>query len=182
MKALNVAYYVTPHGLGHATRALEVIRVLMRRGHAVVLSSGATVGLFFQSQLANEEKLRFTFRTAVFDSGALQPHAFTVDMQASLKEYYQRADGDHREGRIKVRRSLDLLQGMPAVLNRTRNTKHVLMPSASFNGVFCTRYELCAMCTSTSRDCQRTVHRIPHPRWHDCRVRSLGFSVIVLTW
>lgn len=27
MKALNIAYYVTPHGLGHATRALEVIRV-----------------------------------------------------------------------------------------------------------------------------------------------------------
>lgn len=99
----------------------------MGRGHAVVLSSGAAVGLFFQSQLNNEEKLRFTFRTAVFDSGwyclpctlnranhhpitmntcgvagALQPHAFTVDMQASLKEYYQRADGGHREGRIQV--------------------------------------------------------------------------------
>ena len=69
MKSLIIAYYVTPHGLGHATRALEVIRELMRRGHAVVLSSGATVGLFFQSQLNNEEKLLFTFRTAVFDSG-----------------------------------------------------------------------------------------------------------------
>lgn len=67
-----------------------------------MLSSGASVGLFFQSQLMSDEKLRFTFRTAVFDSGALQPHAFTVDMQASLKEYYQRADGDHREGRIQV--------------------------------------------------------------------------------
>ena len=74
----------------------------MRRGHAVVLSSGPAVGLFFQSQLTNEEKLRFTFRTAVFDSGALQPHAFTVDKQASLKEYYERADGGHREDRIQV--------------------------------------------------------------------------------
>ena len=102
----------------------DAFQVLMGRGHAVVLSSGAAVGLFFQSQLNNEEKLRFTFRTAVFDSGwhclpctlnranhypitcvvagALQPHAFTVDMQASLKEYYQLADGGHREGRIQV--------------------------------------------------------------------------------
>jgi L-arabinokinase len=103
MSSLNIAYYATPHGLGHATRALEIIRSLMSRGHAVVLSSGPAVGLFFQSQLQNEEKIMFTFRTAVFDSGALQPHAFTVDMAASLREYYQRADGDHRQARIQVR-------------------------------------------------------------------------------
>jgi UDP:flavonoid glycosyltransferase YjiC (YdhE family) len=41
MRNVNIAYYVTPHGLGHATRALEVMRELMRRGHSVVLSSGA---------------------------------------------------------------------------------------------------------------------------------------------
>ena len=105
MGTLNVAYYITPHGLGHATRALEIIRCLLSRGHSVVLSSGASVGLFFQGQLASssrEMRLRFTFRTAVFDSGSLQPHAFTVDMAASLREYYQRADGDHRQSRIQV--------------------------------------------------------------------------------
>lgn len=63
----------------------------------VILVSGAAIGLFFQSQLTDHEKARFDFRTRVFDSGALQPHAFTVDMDASLDEYMQLGERDREE-------------------------------------------------------------------------------------
>jgi L-arabinokinase len=101
-ESLNIAYYCTPHGLGHASRALEIIRSLLARGHNVLLASGATVGMFFHHQLSRNETARFTFRKVVLDSGALQPHAFTVDMSASLQQYWQLADGDMREERLQT--------------------------------------------------------------------------------
>lgn len=59
--------------------------------------SGAAIGLFFHSQLTEQEMSKFDFRTRVFDSGALQPHAFTVDMNASLDEYMQLSETDREQ-------------------------------------------------------------------------------------
>ena len=67
---------------------MQVVKCLLTKGQCeVIVVSGAAIGLFFQSQLTEQEKKKFDFRTRVFDSGALQPHAFTVDMNASLDEY-----------------------------------------------------------------------------------------------
>jgi L-arabinokinase len=100
-----IAYYVTPHGLGHATRALEIVRQLLSEGDdcSVTLVSGPAVGTFFQAQLSATFSKRFFFRKSILDSGALQPHAFTVDMPRSLQTYFELADGDQRAERIEVR-------------------------------------------------------------------------------
>jgi L-arabinokinase len=99
----NIAYYVTPHGLGHATRALEIVRQLLSEADcSVVLVSGPAVGAFFQAQLSPEVSKRFLFRKCILDSGALQPHAFKVDMALSLQNYYALADGERRAERIEV--------------------------------------------------------------------------------
>lgn len=99
---LKIAYYVTPHGLGHATRALEVTRHLLQAKHEVVIVSGPAVGQLFQSQLPAAGRMLLTIRKQVFDSGALQPHAFTVDQAKSLEEY-QRVAVVNREAHLSVR-------------------------------------------------------------------------------
>lgn len=80
------------------TVLLQVVKCLLATGTCeVTVVSGAAIGLFFHSQLTEQEMSKFDFRTRVFDSGALQPHAFTVDMNASLDEYMQLSETDREQ-------------------------------------------------------------------------------------
>lgn len=81
---LSIAYYCTGHGLGHATRALEVCRHLVERGHSVTVVTGAPARVFLQEVPSS----RFVFRKAVLDCGSKQLDPFTVDMKGSLEEYH----------------------------------------------------------------------------------------------
>jgi L-arabinokinase len=81
---LAIAYYCTGHGLGHATRAIEVCKHLVERGHSVTVVTGAPARVFFQ-ELPPQ---RFVLRKAVLDSGSKQLDPFTVDVKGSLEEYF----------------------------------------------------------------------------------------------
>ncbi|RZC48366.1 hypothetical protein C5167_041341 [Papaver somniferum] len=61
-KHLVFAYYITGHGFGHATRAVEVVRHLIAAGHDVYVVTGAP------------------------DCGAVQADALSVDPLASLEK------------------------------------------------------------------------------------------------
>ncbi len=61
-------YYCTGHGLGHATRAIEVCKHLVDRGHSVTVVTGAPARVFIE-QIPPE---RFVFRKATLDSGSKQ--------------------------------------------------------------------------------------------------------------
>lgn len=45
---LSIAYYCTGHGLGHATRCIEVCKHLVQRGHTVTMITGAPARVFLQ--------------------------------------------------------------------------------------------------------------------------------------
>mmetsp|Transcript_13063 Transcript_13063/g.33556 ORF Transcript_13063/g.33556 Transcript_13063/m.33556 type:complete len:407 (+) Transcript_13063:93-1313(+) len=83
MEALTVAYYLTGHGLGHATRGVEVCRALVAAGHSVVVVSGTPSGVFVRGVASPA----LSFRRAVLDVGAVQSDALTLDMKGSLDAY-----------------------------------------------------------------------------------------------
>lgn len=106
LEPLCIAYYCTGHGLGHATRAIEVCKHLVARGHSVTVVTGAPARVFLQQVPA----ARFTLRRAVLDCGSKQLDPFTVDTRGSLEEYYATAVA-HRD---------ELLQAEASWLRTTR--------------------------------------------------------------
>ena len=81
--SLNIAYYVTGHGLGHATRVVEVCKHLLAAGHIVYVVTAAAAVVFtreIQSQ-------HLIVRRAILDCGSKQQDAFSVDMKGSLELY-----------------------------------------------------------------------------------------------
>ena len=77
---LAIVYYCTGHGLGHATRAIEVCKHLVQRGHSVTVVTGAPAKVFLQQVPTT----RFVFRKAVLDSGSKQLDPFTVGARRSV--------------------------------------------------------------------------------------------------
>jgi L-arabinokinase len=47
-KKRQLAYYVTGHGYGHATRVVEVCRALLDRGHHVIVCTCASPQIFLR--------------------------------------------------------------------------------------------------------------------------------------
>lgn len=96
---------------------MQVVKCLLAKDNCeVIVVSGAAIGLFFHSQLTEHEKSRLNLRTRVFDSGALQPHAFTVDMNASLDEYMQLSETDREEQLLESHPPLTHVPTCPAPL------------------------------------------------------------------
>ena len=81
---LTIAYYVTGHGLGHATRVVEVCRHLVSSGHNVHVVTAAAAGVFTREIPSRE----LSVRQAVLDCGSKQQDAFSVDMKGSLELYH----------------------------------------------------------------------------------------------
>ena len=86
---LTVAYYVTGHGLGHATRAADVVGELLRRGHAVVVVTAAPQHVFVAEAAGASGAL--SFRKRLLDCGAKQADALSVDPSGSLELYHATA-------------------------------------------------------------------------------------------
>eukprot|EP00898_Chlorokybus_atmophyticus_P005965 jgi/Chlat1/636/Chrsp103S00005 len=82
-----LAYYVTGHGLGHATRVVEVCRHLIAAGCTVHVVTGAPENVFTR-EIQSE---RLHIRKAVLDCGAVQQDALTVDRRKSLSKYVETA-------------------------------------------------------------------------------------------
>lgn len=80
---LVFAYYITGHGLGHATRVAEIARHLVEANHVVHIVTAAPEFVFLD--LIQSGKLHL--RKALLDAGAVQSDALTVDRIASLEEY-----------------------------------------------------------------------------------------------
>lgn len=97
----EVCYYITGHGLGHATRSLELIRVLLKSGHFNVHVVTQVHADFFWAglkdyQLNGNAAGRFSHSCRALDSGASQSDVFTVDAMESLKQYSVKVN-NHRE-------------------------------------------------------------------------------------
>lgn len=77
----HVAYYVTSHGYGHATRAAAVGRELERLGARVTVCTAAPAWLFA------DEGLRAEVRAVDIDAGLAMRDALNVDIPGSLALY-----------------------------------------------------------------------------------------------
>ncbi|KAK9699639.1 hypothetical protein RND81_08G186400 [Saponaria officinalis] len=86
-KNLVFAYYVTGHGFGHATRAVEVARHLILAGHEVHMVSAAP-DFVYTTEIQSS---RLHIRKVLLDCGAVQSDALTVDRLASLEKYHETA-------------------------------------------------------------------------------------------
>ncbi|CAK9216976.1 unnamed protein product [Sphagnum jensenii] len=87
VKPLVFAYYVTGHGLGHATRVIEVARHLCGAGHEVHVVTVAPEYVFRRD--IPSPKLHI--RKVLLDCGAVQSDALTVDCLGSLEQYSRTA-------------------------------------------------------------------------------------------
>ncbi|KAF8772151.1 hypothetical protein HU200_006149 [Digitaria exilis] len=86
-RPLVFAFYLTGHGFGHATRAIEVVRHLVAAGHEVHVATAVPEFVF----TAEVRSPRLRIRRVVLDCGAVQADALTVDPLATLEKYHEAA-------------------------------------------------------------------------------------------
>jgi L-arabinokinase len=95
-KYINVAYYITGHGLGHATRSLELIRGLLSTEKYCIHIITTVDESFFVSEL-NSYNMTIKDREGValfqhwnrnLDTGAVQRDAIFLDPRGTLDAYY----------------------------------------------------------------------------------------------
>lgn len=89
---VHVAYYITGHGYGHATRSIELIRGLLQSGrYCVTIVSSLTPEFFLAEllpQISVAEHLKVRFLT--LDTGGIQIDAIHMDPVRTLDTYYNR--------------------------------------------------------------------------------------------
>lgn len=109
-----IAYYISGHGYGHATRSLEIVRALLAfesTRHIFVITKVA-VG-FIEEALGEFDPDRLSMVNRAIDSGAIQSDALTVDPLATLREstrlYAQREELISRESAFLLSCKVDVV-------------------------------------------------------------------------
>lgn len=78
----RIAYYITPHGFGHAVRSLEVIRLLMDLDSGVEIFLVSDIPDFLVEQNVGRP---LPFRRKRLDVGLVQQDSIRFDLPATLK-------------------------------------------------------------------------------------------------
>lgn len=93
----NVCYYITGHGLGHATRSLELVRALLDTMLFNVHTVSHANESFFRNELIEYCEMKqpsancgsYLHHNRCLDTGALQHDVFRVDPLGSLEKYHK---------------------------------------------------------------------------------------------
>ncbi len=81
---MKLLFYISGHGFGHASRATEVIRVLLeRRPDLRIVVKSPAPDWFFQERIPVE----FEHDQSAFDTGVVQSDSLTLDPLHTLKSY-----------------------------------------------------------------------------------------------
>lgn len=78
----KIAYYITPHGFGHAIRSLEVIRHLLTRDAGVRITVVSDIPEFLVAQCVGRP---LPFRRKRLDIGMVQKDSVRFDLQATRR-------------------------------------------------------------------------------------------------
>ncbi len=81
---LNIAFYITGHGYGHAVRSIEVIKASLALSSKVLFHIRSSAAQWLFNQLPPE---RAFFHHVQLDAGAVQTNSFTVDKAKTLQLY-----------------------------------------------------------------------------------------------
>lgn len=85
----KVAYYVTGHGYGHATRSIELMRGLVASGKYDVTTVSSLEPSFFESEMSGYVDLGvFHARHKCLDTGGVQLDAIRLDPLKTLESYH----------------------------------------------------------------------------------------------
>jgi L-arabinokinase len=84
---MNIAYYITGHGFGHAVRSVEIINALLRtdRNLNLYIRTSAPAWIF-----KHLDASRVRLDPIDLDVGAIQKNSFSVDKRATLQQYANR--------------------------------------------------------------------------------------------
>lgn len=86
-----LSYYITSHGLGHATRSCDIIQTLSEKAPNLEIEVVSRVPEWFLKSRLNTH--RVTFRQAGFDVGMVQLDALNVDVEATLHQLLELQQG-----------------------------------------------------------------------------------------
>jgi L-arabinokinase len=79
---LNIAYYITPHGFGHAIRSLEVIRHLLARNAGARITVVSDIPEFLVAQCVGRS---LPFRRKRLDVGMVQTDSIRFDLPGTRR-------------------------------------------------------------------------------------------------
>ena len=83
MEKRRLAYYITPHGFGHAIRSIEVMRHLLSQGPEVEIHVVSTIPEFLFHQNLSQP---LSLRAKQLDIGLVQQDSIRFDLVATLED------------------------------------------------------------------------------------------------
>lgn len=92
----HIAYYITGHGYGHATRCVELMRGLLASGKYKLTAVSSLDENFFYRELSSllgydvHTSGSFTVRTKTLDTGGVQVDAIVLDPLRTLETYHNK--------------------------------------------------------------------------------------------
>jgi hypothetical protein len=105
----TLVFYISGHGFGHASRAIEILNAvgLRDRSRRLVVCTSAPRWLFDLTM-----RVPFDFREIETDTGVIQRDSLSHDVAETLR----RLAAFHQDFDARVRREADFLRGMQAAL------------------------------------------------------------------
>ena len=96
MTKLYIAYYVTGHGFGHATRSLGLIANFLTSGYRVDIISSMKPDFFTSSLGSGTPMELLSILSRNLDAGASQLDALTMDLNRTLETYHESVHANYR--------------------------------------------------------------------------------------
>ena len=98
-KDKTICYYITSHGLGHATRSIEIIRILLKRNYIVHIITAIPAEFFLLSLKCDTERICVFNR--LLDGGVVQNGPIYIHPLQTLLNHHKKMHA-HRERLINV--------------------------------------------------------------------------------
>lgn len=147
-RIVNIAYYITGHGLGHATRSLELIRGLLSTGKFRVHTvSTVDEKVFFNELESSNIKLTNDVDGSILyknwfrnlDTGGIQLDAIYLDVHTTLQRYHDTVH-EHRQKLIEQEVSWAKENQINLILMDTTQLAAAVGKQLGINAVFVTNF------------------------------------------
>jgi L-arabinokinase len=135
----KVAYYITGHGFGHATRSIELVKGLLAIGNEVSIVSSLTPHFFLNelSSVPNADKL--TVRQSTLDTGGIQIDAIRLDPLKSVIAYTEQIHA-HRSELLQQEVEFVQSQGINLILIDATPLASAIAKAANILSIYVTNF------------------------------------------
>ncbi|KND01433.1 uncharacterized protein SPPG_03238 [Spizellomyces punctatus DAOM BR117] len=141
-RPLRIAFYVSGHGFGHATRATVTIKALLCKGHAVIITTSAPRFIF--DDLLTTYPQCTVRNIATLDPGVIQKDPVTVDVEKTMVQLRSFLDGMNdvasQEAAWMAEAKLDIVcldaPFLPARVAKQVGIPTVMITNFTFDAIF----------------------------------------------